>query len=111
MKTIINNIKVRAISAAIPRNYLDLCLLKSSYGENEVNRIMESTGIKKVRVAESGMKTSDLCYAAASHLLKSTNVEQGEIDAIIMVTQTPDGVMPSTSVTLQHRLGLRMLWH
>ncbi len=106
MKTIINNIKVSAISAAIPRNFLDLCLLKSSYGENEVNRIMESTGIKKIRVAEPGMKTSDLCYAAASHLLKYAKVKPGEIDAIIIVTQTPDGVMPSTSVTLQHRLGL-----
>lgn len=106
MNTIINDIKISAVSAAMPRNYLDLDSLKSLYGENEVKRIMDSTGIKKVRVAELGMKTSDLCQAAALNLFKQIQLDPMDIDAIVLVTQTPDGVMPATSVTLQHKLGL-----
>jgi 3-oxoacyl-[acyl-carrier-protein] synthase-3 len=106
MNTIINNVKVSAISVAIPKNYLDLDSLKSVYGENEVKRIIDSTGIKKVRVAEAGMKTSDLCYAAARNLMSQIHLEPMDVDAIVLVTQTSDGVMPATSVTLQHKLGL-----
>ena len=52
MNTIIENVKVSSIAVAMPKNQLDLESLKSVYGENEVVRIMESTGVKKVRVAE-----------------------------------------------------------
>jgi len=106
MNTIVNNIKVSAITAAIPKNFLDLSSLESLYGENEVRRIMEGTGIRKVRIAEAGIKTSDLCYAAVKHLINGCEIDSRSIDAIILVTQTPDGVMPATSVVLQDKLGL-----
>src|SRR3990167_2736065 len=106
MNTIIENVKVSSIAVAMPKNQLDLESLKSVYGENEVVRIMESTGVKKVRVAEKHIKTSDLCYAAANHLMVTNQIAPLSIDAIVLVTQTSDGVMPATSVRLQDRLGL-----
>lgn len=106
MNVIIDNIKISAISAAIPKNYLDLYSLSELYGENEVKRIIENTGIEKVRVANYGMKASDLCYSAAKCLMDAMQLNPLELDAIVLVTQTPDGIMPATSVILQHKLGL-----
>jgi 3-oxoacyl-[acyl-carrier-protein] synthase-3 len=52
------------------------------------------------------MTTSDLCEAAARPLLAELNWPAPSIDVLIMVTQTPDYVLPATSCILQPRLGL-----
>src|SRR5690606_10200847 len=68
--------------------------------------LMAVTGIRQVRVAPSGLCTSDLCEAAAKHLLERLEVPATSVDGIVFVSQTPDYRMPATSMLLQHRLGL-----
>jgi 3-oxoacyl-[acyl-carrier-protein] synthase-3 len=43
---------------------------------------------------------------AAERLLRSLKWDPASVDALVMVTQTPDYIMPSTSCVLHHRLGL-----
>lgn len=72
----------------------------------EVRKVTAMAGIKSRRVADDATCTSDLCYAAAARLLRKLEWDPASVDGLILVTQTQDYVMPSTSCVLQHRLGL-----
>lgn len=106
MNITLNNLKVSAISSAIPKNEVSISAFYDKFGKNEVNRIAFSTGIMKMKVAEENCKSSDLCAAAAEQMFKEENIDKDDIDAIIFVSQTPDYIMPATSCILQDRLGL-----
>src|SRR5579883_2932200 len=100
-----NNIKLSGVAVSLPKTVLDLTTLGEVYGHTDTQRIMASTGIRSVRVAQ-GLNTSDLCMSASLSLLEQLNTKPHEIDAVIFVSQTPDAVMPATSVMLQHKLGI-----
>ena len=106
MKTVFKNLKISAIASALPKNILDLKTMSERFGEFEVQRIMANTGIHSVHQCPKGMKISTLCYAAAESIFAAMDIESSSIDAIVLVTQTPDGVLPATSVILQHELNL-----
>ncbi|OLS38433.1 3-oxoacyl-ACP synthase III family protein [Bacillus sp. MRMR6] len=106
MKATLTNSIIKGISTAIPKTQVNLHSLSSIYGEDEVNRIIASTGIEEIHVAREGLCTSDLCEAAAEALLSRLEISPSTIDGLVFVSQTPDYRMPATSVLLQHRLGL-----
>ena len=69
--------------------------------------VFSRTGISERRVAEKGVATSDLAYAAAVSTIKSSGKTVSDIDAIIVATSTPDyTAFPSTACVLQKKLGL-----
>src|SRR3990167_6646137 len=98
-------VQICAITAALPKTQLDIKSLAPLYGETEVKRLVESTGVSSVRVAGK-LRTSDLCVEAARHLLKNADVSTSYIEAIVVVTQTPDDFMPGVAMTVHERLGL-----
>jgi 3-oxoacyl-[acyl-carrier-protein] synthase III len=72
----------------------------------DMNRIAGKTGIVARHIAAADETASDLGYAAAAALLAKQIVPIGEIDYLIVGTQTPDHFLPSDACILQHRLGL-----
>ena len=100
------NVDVRAITAALPQAGMDRDGFAALFGEKEVKRIMDSTGIQAVRLAGT-LTVGDLCAAAARHLMAEMDIPAHSIDAIVVVTQTPDELMPGVAVKLHDRLGLR----
>jgi 3-oxoacyl-[acyl-carrier-protein] synthase-3 len=56
--------------------------------------------------ADESICSSDLCLAAANRVLNSLGWERESIGALIMVTQSPDYFLPSTSCVLHKELGL-----
>jgi 3-oxoacyl-[acyl-carrier-protein] synthase III len=106
MKVTFKNSSIKGIAAVIPIVQLDLRTLGTKYGNDEVNRIIASTGIEKVHMAGEDQCTSDLCAVAAEALLTRLEVSPSTIDGLVFVSQSPDYKMPATSVLLQHRLGL-----
>lgn len=99
------DVQLRAVTAALPKTRLEMKSLASLYGEIEMRRIVESTGISSVHIAGK-LSTEDLCTAAARHLLTHTNVSASDIDAVVVVTQTPDGFMPGVASGIHASLGL-----
>ncbi|MDA0910435.1 MAG: ketoacyl-ACP synthase III [Proteobacteria bacterium] len=98
-------VQLRAVTAALPKTRLEIADLAPIYGETEVQRISASTGVTSVRVAKA-LSTGDLCVAAARHLLDKAGVLVSDIDAIVIITQTPDRFMPGVSFEVHARLGL-----
>lgn len=99
------NVQLRAVSAALPKTRLEMKSLASLYGEIEMRRIVASTGVSSVRVAQK-LSTGDLCTAAARHLFTHANVSASDIDAVVVVTQTPDDFMPGVAMGIHASLGL-----
>ncbi|NCQ17083.1 MAG: ketoacyl-ACP synthase III [Ignavibacteria bacterium] len=106
MKVKLNGVSIKAIASTYPKDEFDLMELAAKYGETEVKRIIASTGVSKIRVAPSGMCSSDLCEKAAKDLFLALNIEPGSIDGIVFVSQTFDHIVPATSVLMQQRLGI-----
>lgn len=106
METIINNIRIKAVASWLPMKVLEMSSLSSLYGEKEVGNIIKATGVERARIAEECMTSSDMCYNAAMSLIEKENIDKSEIDGLVFVSQTSDYILPATSITLQHRLGL-----
>ncbi len=69
--------------------------------------IRTRTGIQTRRIADpaEGESTLTLAKEASIRALEFAGVKPQDIDLIIVGTVTPDTVMPSTAVQLQHELG------
>lgn len=102
----LHNIEIAAISAAVPAQRESFEKYADEFGSHNVERIIQSTGIRCVHVADE-LSTGDLCEAAARQLFESTDYSASDIDAVVVITQTPDDLMPGVAFKLQHRLGLR----
>jgi 3-oxoacyl-[acyl-carrier-protein] synthase III len=65
--------------------------------------IVERTGISERHV---GGTTAGLSVEAASKAIEMSGVDPADIDLLILATTTPDRLVPATSATVQHQLGL-----
>ena len=68
--------------------------------------MVRNIGIETRRICADWQCFSDLALVAAEKLLDDLNWAREEVDALIVVTQSPDYLIPSTAIILQDRLGL-----
>lgn len=106
MKSKISGVAIKAISCAVPKNTFQIDSLSSIWGENEIRRIVKTSGIEEVRIADEKTTTADLCTKAAEVIFEKVPLGRDSIDGIVFVSQTADYVLPATSCTLQSRLGI-----
>lgn len=104
------NVKMSGISACVPKKQEENCDL-TLFQNDEAEKFMSSTGVRRRRVADENTTASDLCFHAAEQLIQDLNWSKNEIDCLVFVTQTPDYILPATSCILQHRLGLSQECH
>ena len=64
-------------------------------------------GYKNHRIAAEGQTSSDFCLFGLNYLIDNGLLNKDDIDALVMVTQTPDFQMPPTSNVLHGKLGLK----
>ncbi len=69
--------------------------------------ITTRTGIKRRRFAAEDQTTVDLAAAAAEVALEDAGIGPGDIDEIIVATDTAEVITPDTASFLQYRLGAR----
>ncbi len=100
------NVRLTGIAAAVPEQVFGLEQLSSEFGERDAQKINDLTGIRRRHITDANICTSDLCYAAALQLLSDLECNVATIDVLVMVTQTPDYILPATSCALHGRLNL-----
>ncbi|HEX9762894.1 MAG TPA: beta-ketoacyl-ACP synthase III [Acidimicrobiia bacterium] len=69
--------------------------------------ITQRTGIKRRRFAAEHETTMTLAVAAAERAMKDAGMTAGDIDEIILATDTPEMMTPDTAALVQHQLGCR----
>jgi len=67
--------------------------------------LIDNVGIRERRWMAEDQTTSDLIVEASRKALDKAGVSAEEIDLIIVSTDTPDYLSPSTSIVVQHKLG------
>ena len=67
--------------------------------------IVERTGIRTRYIAGEGETTTTLATDAAKRALDAAGLAAQDIDLIILATDTPDYLSPSTASIVQHKLG------
>ncbi len=103
----IKNVKISAVCCAVPTDKLTAKDFYNYLDKDSVDRFVKDTGVKQKFYSKNRKTiTSDLCFEAAEEIFRKKNIDKNSIDAIIFISQTPDYVAPTTSSTLQYRLGL-----
>lgn len=72
----------------------------------ERRRLARNIGIYTRRLCPEWQTFSDLAFIATEKLLEDLAWNKSDIDALIVVTQSPDYLIPATSIILQDRLQL-----
>lgn len=101
-----NNIRVAGIACAVPSNEVKTESYKPLFGDEEVEKFMEMTGVRASHRTSEHQTCSDLGFRAASELLKKKGINREEIGAVIFASHSPDYRRPSTAFVLQYRLGI-----
>jgi len=70
-------------------------------------KLKEVMGYDRHRVVEEGVCLSDLAVHGFENLFREGLLVPEEIDALVVVTQSPDHLIPPTSFIIQGRLGLK----
>lgn len=74
--------------------------------KSERERLTRNIGIFQRRLCPDWQCFSDLAFTATEALLSEISWQPEEVDALIVVTQSPDYLIPSTAIILQDRLKL-----
>lgn len=100
------NASIAAIEFHIPQAVLANDELAAISPDWSPDKIEAKTGIVERRITSDGECSSDLAVAAAEKLFASGAVRRDEIDFLLMCTQSPDYLLPTTACLVQDRLGL-----
>ena len=102
----LSNVRLAGVATCVPRRVLSNREDCPPNLRGERERVVRNIGIEHRRICAEWQCFSDLALVAAERLIEDLNWRREEIDALIVVTQSPDYVIPSTAIILQDRLGL-----
>lgn len=84
----------------VPNSYFDTLL-----GENVSDWLAANVQIYERRWCAPDESTADLCVKAALMALDNADLKPEDIDLLVIATDTPEFISPSTASVVQHRLG------
>lgn len=103
------NKKITGILNVIPENEIKFEdeLDDYNFTSSQSLRLKKVMGYDKRRVVTKGTTVSDLCVFGLNYLFEKKLLLKKDIDAIILVTQSPDHFIPATSHIIHGRLDLK----
>lgn len=104
-----HNKKITGILTILPANEIKFEdeMLNYNFTAAKSLKLKMAMGYDTHRVVEGDTCVSDLCVHGMDYLFKNNLLAKDDIDALILVTQSPDHIMPPTSNIIQGRLGLK----
>lgn len=98
--------QLTAVSYHLPEATLTNDALAQEFTDWSAQKILDKTGIAVRHLAAVGETASDLAFLAAEKLFAEHDIDRAGIDFLILCTQAPDHLLPSSACVLQQRLGL-----
>ena len=90
----------------VPENVIKNEYFDKLLGENVSSWLEEHVKIYERRWCSENQSSADLAMEAAKSAMERGNVKPEEIDLLIIATDTPEYISPSTSAKVQYKLGL-----
>lgn len=101
----IRNAQIAASGMFVPERVIPNSFFNELLGEDVDTWLRENLTIKERRWCNEDQSTADLCVEAANVILENANTSARELDLIIIATDTPEYISPSTTSVVQYRLG------
>lgn len=99
------NAIIAGVGAYAPTHRLDNAYFDEQLGEKVSPWLEENVEIFERRWCQEDESTADLCQAAAEQALARAGIRPDQLQLIIIATDTPEYISPSTASVVQHRLG------
>ncbi|MDP1622524.1 MAG: ketoacyl-ACP synthase III [Bacteroidales bacterium] len=103
------NKKITGILTILPKNEVKFEDEMDNYNFSHAKslKLKMAMGYNTHRIAGEGVCSSDLCIYGLDYLFEKGLLKKEEIDALILVTQSPDYFMPPTSNVIQGHFALK----
>lgn len=101
----VNNVSISGLSAIVPANEVS----NRDYewiSEQDREMLIKTTGIENRRIIKGPGTTLDMALPAAEKLINELGWQKADIELLIFITQSPDYIIPATSIIMQEKLGL-----
>src|SRR5215472_1411346 len=98
--------KLAGLAAAVPKKSVKSSAAYANFPQTDVDRIVNNIGVQDRREVQPGQTASDLCLAAAEPLIDKLGWERSSVDAVILVTESPDHFMPSSAYRMHQMMKL-----
>ena len=89
----------------VPERVITNAEMDAILGEPVSDWLVQNVGIRERRMMAEDQVTSDLIVEASQKTLARAGLAPGDIDLLIVSTDTPDYLSPSTSTVVQAKLG------
>ena len=96
---------IKDIAYYLPQTVLTNEQIAEQFPEWTTDKIASKVGISERHIAAPNETVSDMAVAAAERLFANGH-DRSEIDFVLLCTQSPDYMLPSSACLVQHRLGL-----
>lgn len=100
------NVQISRIEFCLPGTRVTNEDLAAENPDWDFNLIEAKTGVRCRHIAGPEERASDLAVKAAERLLEKSGMARESIDVLLLCTQSPDHVLPTTACILQNRLRL-----
>ncbi|MBU3633169.1 ketoacyl-ACP synthase III [Polynucleobacter sp. AP-Feld-500C-C5] len=102
----LQNVRISGIASVVPKRVISNIEDCHPALQPERERLVRNIGILNRRIMRDWECFSDYALVAAEAMIKQLGWAKEDVDALIVVTQSPDYLLPSTAIILQDRLGL-----
>jgi len=99
------NPQILSTGSYVPERVVTNADVDALIGESTNEWLLENVGIRERHWMSPEQTPSDLVVEASKKALEQAGISADELDLIIVSTDTPDYLSPSTSVVVQHKLG------
>lgn len=104
--SVLNNVRFAGMATCVPKRIYHNVDDAPPKVRSERERLARNIGIYTRRLCPSWQTFSDLAFDATEKLLAELQWNKADVDALIVVTQSPDYLIPATAIILQDRLQL-----
>jgi len=109
MNLFFRNKRISSILTVLPKriSYFDDEMEKFNFSKSQSNKLKSIMGYNKHRIIDNQTCSSDLCIYGINKLKEENIINFDEIDALVVITQSPDYFMPPTSSIIHGVLNLK----
>jgi hypothetical protein len=97
---------IKAISTYFPKNILTNDAISAQFPEWNSEKILQKIGIEQRYIAQEDECASDMATKAVLNLIEEHHLDKNAIDFLLLCTQTPDHILPTTACIVQEKAGL-----
>jgi len=97
--------QILATGSYVPERIVTNAEVDALMGESTNEWLLANVGIRERRWMSPEQTTSDLIVEASKRALERAGLSAADLDLIIVSTDTPDYLSPSTSIVVQAKLG------